>query len=96
MSADRPFCASSPEAAALPDAEFWERVYHQDRGEPDYDFTPLSELFGGVTEFGPANPCPLCGAIGECAVDDEGRPLVHAFTDDDARGSVGYTEQPEK
>ena len=28
-----------------------------------------------------ASPCLVCGAGGECAYDDEGRPLIHATTD---------------
>jgi hypothetical protein len=28
-----------------------------------------------------ADPCPLCGEVGPCAYDAEGRPLIHAQTE---------------
>ena len=40
--------------------------------EPGPDFEALTK-----------DPCPICGALGECANDSEGRPLIHALTDED-------------
>lgn len=37
-------------------------------------------------EFGPANPCPICGSLVECGVDTEGRPWVHVETAEADRG----------
>jgi len=68
-----PFCASSPEAAHLSDAEFWRRVAGQmltDRQESDPDHDPI----GGYT----AAPCPECGSVTACGYDAEGRPMIHA------------------
>ena len=41
-----PFCASSPEAAAMSDGEFWEAVYHQDG--PDIEGPDDEAHLGGM------------------------------------------------
>lgn len=68
--ADRPFCASSPEAAAMTDAEFWAHVY------PDVE-EPIDPYLG---EPGPVDiaPCEVCGSLDYCGYDLEGRPWIHA------------------
>jgi len=77
--ADRPFCASSPEAAAMTDAEFWAHVYPDDFEEP-------IDPYAG--EPGPVDvaPCPECGALSACGFDDEGRPMIHAINVEDDNG----------
>jgi hypothetical protein len=70
-----PFCASSPEAAAMSDADFWAHVYPDD---PEPDIDPYEGEPGPV---GIADPCPECGAAGACGYDDEGRPMIHAVED---------------
>lgn len=37
--------------------------------EPDEDYEP--------DEFGPGNPCVVCGSPVECGTDTEGRPWIH-------------------
>lgn len=71
------FCASSLEAAAMSDSEFWDAVYNRidECYAPDYDY-----LDSEVPLIG--NPCPLCHAVGACGYDSEGRALIHALTDE--------------
>ena len=72
-----PFCASSPEAAAMTDAEFWAHVY------PDVE-EPIDPYAG---EPGPADlivdPCPVCGVRGICHWDVDGNPMIHIVEADD-------------
>lgn len=69
-----PFCASSPEAAALTDGEFWAHVYPDAPDDVDPDPEDIAPL--------PLPACPVCGSITECAIDDEGRALIHAIPAD--------------
>ena len=54
---DKPFCASSPEAQALSDDKFWEKVYDSFQPPGDYDDLPWDEM-------GPClvGNCLRCGA----------------------------------
>lgn len=51
------FCASSPEAQALSDSEFWERVQDSYQPPGDYDDLPWDEM--GLCLVG---TCLRCGA----------------------------------
>lgn len=62
------FCASSPEAAVMSDAEFWEHVYPQPE-PPDTDDNGPDETFDPS--------CPECGSFTACGYDAEGRPMIH-------------------
>lgn len=89
-----PFCASSPEAQALSDDEFWEKVYPAPP-EPDYEeiidmlteeplgYVIVESATGEVVRLvRPDTGCPVCGSIEACAYDEEGRPLIHPSLDD--------------
>lgn len=92
--ADTPFCASSPEAAAMDDGEFWETIEAQRHGMTveemrARDFDPAVEW----ENYDPTpdeieryqfdnNPCPLCGSLEACGSDDEGRPMIHVIPED--------------
>lgn len=74
-----PFCASSPDAAALPDAEFWDRVYANLTGWPSYECDgPDDDMHSMTAQL---DPCPECGQVGACGYDDEGRPMIHTVED---------------
>ena len=69
-------CPRAAERAAMTDEEFWDDVaanlgYPQ--GPPD-DPDLVADLDLGLR--GPE--CPVCGELGACAYDAEGRPLIHA------------------
>lgn len=76
---ERPYRHLCPEADkrdAMTDEEFWAHVY--DFGSvPDEDFPDFDEP---VTLD--ATTCVECGETGACAWDSEGRPLVHAVSED--------------
>jgi hypothetical protein len=79
MSSTRPFrhlCPEADERDAMTDDEFWERV-----GE-NLGFTVVVIAEGEPEQVQIATPCPTCGSDGACAYDSEGRPLIHAVTDD--------------
>lgn len=99
--ADRPFCASSLAAQALPGGEFWEMVFHRytrEHGDIDpYEGEP-GELQGCCTNLlltrsklvvgGPVDiaPCAVCGVTDYCGYDQEGRPWIHADCAEDDDG----------
>ncbi len=72
-------CPESEYRASLSDADFWAHVYPQTDGYPDdpYPDDPYPP------EVALIEPCPTCGAVTACGYDDEGRPLIHATTDED-------------
>ena len=60
-------CVEGPELEVSPDG-------------PELEVSPDGpDDWGSLYE----SPCPLCGALGECASDSEGRPLIHALPDED-------------
>lgn len=71
-------CSVRARRAAMTDEEFWDDVYADhaatdpgiDDRHPDLD-VPVAE------------PCPVCGAAGACGWDTEGRPLIHAVSDEE-------------
>lgn len=69
------FCTRAAERATMTDEQFWADVYdrYSTFGEPEDDVEVLS--IGGT-------PCPVCGCSGECGVDTEGRPMIHAIPAD--------------
>ena len=79
--ADRPFCASSLAAQALPGGEFWEMVFHRYTREHG-DIDPYEG------EPGPVDiaPCAVCGVTDYCGYDQEGRPWIHADCAEDDDG----------
>lgn len=54
----------------MSDEEFWEHVLPNDLGEELLDEVDVAALT--------MTPCVQCGATGPCAYDAEGRPLIHA------------------
>lgn len=73
-------CTARTRRAAMTDDEFWDDVGRslQPGGpsEPGPDDEDLDDVL--VT-----GECQVCGALGECAVDDAGRPLIHAIPADE-------------
>lgn len=70
----RPFRHLCPEADyrdTLTDDEFWAHVYPQGDG-PDAEGP---EDFDLLRHFG--RPCEICGEVGPCGYDNEGRPMIH-------------------
>lgn len=70
----RPFRHLCPEADyrdTLTDEDFWAHVYPQGDG-PDADGTED----GYAPPYG--RPCEVCGELGACGYDAEGRPMIHA------------------
>ncbi len=77
---ERPFRHLCPEADsrdAMDDGEFWEHVFRTEgmpgSPEDDPDLEPPEDY---------GRPCFMCGAVGACSYDEQGRPLIHV--DDDA------------
>lgn len=74
------------------DSEDWERTVYLLGPDPRLQKCGCPCADGPELESGPdepdweslnAVPCPVCGSDGECAADSEGRPLIHAITDED-------------
>lgn len=74
----RPFRHLCGEAAlrdAMTDEEFWQHVFGREGWDPeDWDDDGPSDPI----EARWTNTCSECGALGACAYDAEGRPLIHA------------------
>jgi hypothetical protein len=71
----RPFRHLCPEADyrdTLTDDEFWAHVYPQGDDGPDIE---SAEDFDLLSHFG--RPCEVCGEVGPCGYDAEGRPMIH-------------------
>jgi hypothetical protein len=81
-----PLCPEADLRDAMDDGEFWVHVLGQDGPDQPYDPEDdpnLPDAAEYELERRLANPCPECGQHGACAYDAEGRPLIHATTDDD-------------
>lgn len=77
---DRPFrhlCSEADLRDAMDDGEFWAHVFAPLTDDPRYS-PPDRPALGPLTE-----PCSECGAVGACAWDAEGRPLIHPVYDHD-------------
>ena len=76
-------CPEAKYRASLSDDEFWDYVLTGVRpDDPRYDEEPEPPDEIEMQMLG-ATPCPECDEVGACAVDDEGRALIHATTEDD-------------
>lgn len=84
---ERPFrelCEEADLRDSMTEDEFWghvlgriaaaHRLSHLDDDECDVD-EAIPYLL--------ADPCEVCGATGACAIDSEGRPLIHTTTQGD-------------
>jgi hypothetical protein len=72
----RPFRHLCPEADArdaMSEVDFWDHVLVN---LTDAEYSPPEPP--DPDEVAPPSPCPLCGEVGACAYDTEGRALIHA------------------
>lgn len=76
----RYLCPEADYRDTLTDEEFWAHVYHQDDG-PDMEGP---EDFDLLRHFG--RECEVCGEIGACGYDNEGRPMIHTEEEVDRDG----------
>jgi hypothetical protein len=69
-------CPDRERRNSLSDDEFWKEVF----GIPLDIEGPLTESEAEAIEndWYMVKPCVQCGATGPCAYDAEGRPLIHA------------------
>ncbi len=68
---------------AMADDEFWEHVLIPARPPVD-DYDPDDDDNRPTAdELVLSTPCPVCGEVGPCAVDADGRPMTHLTPDDD-------------
>lgn len=69
-------CEYMRRLAEVDDAEFWERVLvGPPPADGDDDWPPEPEPDELVADA----MCAVCGALGACAHDIDGRPLIHAL-----------------
>lgn len=76
MMMSKPFCASSPEAQALPETEFWSKVYERKYAALDLEYEVAEEEALSVS------PCGVCGSTTACGYDSEGRPMIHCTSEE--------------
>lgn len=77
---ERPFRNLCPEAGlrdGMSDADFWAHVFRQPDQWVDDDGLDLDQTTNQD------KPCPLCGELGACGYDADGRPLLHALDGED-------------
>lgn len=75
-------CPEAEYRAGLSDGDFWTYALTGVRPEDSaYDDPEPPEWIDMVTID--MAPCPVCGERGACAVDAEGRVLIHAVDEDD-------------
>ncbi len=70
-STDAPICPEALTRDAMSDGEFWEHVFG---GGPEQEVFDPAEYEIPTAQY---DPCPECGEQGPCAVDDQGRPMIH-------------------
>jgi len=70
-------CPERGRRAAMSDGEFWDNVLGV---FPDWPMMIEAESDDEIVDGVPFTdtPCTLCGATRPCAYDAEGRPLIHA------------------
>lgn len=74
-------CPEAERRAAMSDGEFWAHVLGQ---EPDPRHDEDAYVPGSGDPELLLYPCPVCGtAYDACAFDDEGRPLIHAWSEEE-------------
>lgn len=74
-----PLCSEAEYRDSLSDDDFWVYVLtgqRPDDPDPDYWDEEVPDDIEMQT-MGIAEPCPECGERGACAVDAEGRALIH-------------------
>lgn len=84
-------CPEAEFRASLDDGEFWDYVLNGVRPgeEPEVHF---EEDPDAVEDYG--GPCEACGAVGACAYDMDGRPLIHpTYVRDDDADAVTEVEE---
>jgi hypothetical protein len=75
-------CSTVARRVGMTDEEFWEDVARMLGANVD---PPEGPDFGDPEfESLTREPCLLCGAVGECGTDSEGRPMIHVLEDVDA------------
>jgi hypothetical protein len=71
-------CRETAFREGLSDPEFWEKVLLGEQAPgPDYDIDldDIEQIQG--------SSCTACGAVGACAYDVDGRPMIHTTEDDE-------------
>ena len=71
----RHLCGEAQQRDEMSDADFYAHVYPDN---DDDDYLDQSPALGLLTE-----PCGECGAVGACAWDSEGRPLLHPINEEE-------------
>ena len=79
-----PLCPEAEYRDSLSDEDFWVYVLtgqRPDDPDPDcWDEEVPDEIEMQTLHI--ADPCPECGEVGACAVDAEGRALIHVTEED--------------
>lgn len=70
-------CPEAEYRSNLPDSEFWARVA-ANLGALQEEI--VDELADCIQSFY-SSPCHVCGELGACAYDSEGRPMIHTVED---------------
>ena len=72
----RDLCPEADKRDAMTDSEFWAYVFPHlsapDEGESEPDHFSLNNAI-----------CPICDAVGECGFDNDDRPWIHIYAEDD-------------
>jgi hypothetical protein len=58
----------------MSDDDFWEHVFTQEGLDDEDDYNPDH---GAMDDFLTEEQCSICGAVGACAWDAQGYPLIH-------------------
>jgi hypothetical protein len=69
----RDLCPEADKRDAMTDDEFWVSVFpNEGESEPEPDHISLDNAI-----------CPICDAQGECGFDNDDRPWIHIYAEDD-------------
>lgn len=78
-------CPESEYRRSLDEGDFWNYVLlgikpgdRQDNYDPEDD-----PNFPELISLEPNTPCSLCGVIGACGYDEEGRPMIHCTIEEE-------------
>lgn len=76
----KPLCPEAEKRDAMSESEFWDHVA-ANLTRPVWEYDPGDEPLDPPALL--AEPCPVCGSVGACGYDAEGRALIHAVEDED-------------
>lgn len=74
-------CPEGEFRSKLSEEDFWNHVYKslQEAYDPVDDGTFIDDIAILMSQ-----PCTICGEVGACGYDAEGRPMIHSLSEEES------------